>query len=208
MADTAVLDAPAADAAVAETTTTTTDTTTTTEPAKPAEVTVPATYNMQLPEGSTLDAAALERTAAIARELGLPDDASAQKVLALVHEQVAAREAALLASHAPGGEAWTKQVDGWKEETLKDPSLGKTPEERSAAIQRGHNVLTKIAEKHPEDAAAFKSFLEDSGLGNHPAAVRIFARLARWQANRRSSARAPAPPRRRTPAPSIPTRPT
>jgi hypothetical protein len=138
---------------------------------------VPESYTIALPEGSSLDAAALERTAAIARELGLPDDASAQKVLTLVHEQVAAATDALLTSHAPGGEAWTKQVDAWREETLKDTSLGKTPAERQAAIQRGHNVFKKMAEQYPEDAAAIKSFIEDSGLGDHPVAVKLFARI-------------------------------
>jgi hypothetical protein len=140
---------------------------------------VPDTYTLTLPEKSTLDASVVERTAAIARELGLPDDATAQKVLNLVNQEAATREAAVLADHAPGGAAWTKQTEAWKAETLADTALGATPAERTAAIQRGHNVLVKYGEEHPSDKAAMAEFLDNSGLGNHPVAARLFAWLGK-----------------------------
>lgn len=149
------------------------------EAAKAKAPKVPDKYNLKLPEASTLDASALERTAAIARALGLPDDAAAQKVVDLVHQEAAAREAAVLADHAPGGAAWTKQVDAWKAETLADPALGATPAERTAAIQKGHGILVKYGEQHPAEKAAMTEFLNNSGLGDHPAANRFFAWLGK-----------------------------
>lgn len=136
------------------------------------------TYELKLPDGSTLDAAALERTATTARELGLSEE-SAQKALDFVNTEVASRiEAerdAVLKAHQPGGEKWAEMLDGWKAETLADTSLGKTEEERLATIQKGHSVVEKYAELNPTDAPAMNEFLNTSGLGEHPAAVRFFA---------------------------------
>lgn len=147
---------------------------------------VPETYDLKAPEGSALDDAAIERTAATARELGLSQE-HAQKALDFVASEVKTRvesavEAAradLLKSYAPGGEAWQEQVDGWKAEALKDASLGKTEADRTAAIQRGQAVLQKFAEAQPEDAESTKQFLNISGLGNHPAVVRFFSWLGK-----------------------------
>ena len=139
-------------------------------------------YELKLPDGSPLDAAALERTAATARELGLSQDA-AQKALELVNTEVTSRitaeRDALLAAYSPGGDEWQKQVDGWKAETLADPALGKTPEERTASIESGKGLLRKYGEVHPADKEAMDNFLNTSGLGDHPAAAKFFAWLGK-----------------------------
>ena len=141
----------------------------------------PATYTLTLPAGVT-DPTLTERTAAIARTRGLTNE-QAQGLLDFGVSEAAAREKAALdayeTSHAPGGEAWTKTVDGWKEQTLADESLGKTPAERQATVERGHQVVLKFAESNPKDADALKGFLNDSGLGNHPTVVRLFAWLGK-----------------------------
>ncbi len=126
-----------------------------------------------LPKDAAIDADALGRTVAIARAQGLSSE-HAQAFADLVNSEVAQSRAALLAAHQPGGAAWTKQLDAWKADTLADPSLGKTPSERTAAVQRGANVLKKYAEANPDDAEQMTAFLTDSGLGEHPAAVRFF----------------------------------
>jgi hypothetical protein len=126
-----------------------------------------------LPKDAAIDADALGRTVAIARERGLSSE-QAQSVVDLINGEVAQSRAALLAAHQPGGAEWTKQLDAWKAETLADASLGKTPEERTAAIQRGAQVLKKYGEANPEDAKNMEAFLTESGLGEHPAAVRFF----------------------------------
>jgi hypothetical protein len=138
----------------------------------------PAPYELTLPEDSTLDDAALERIAATARARGLSQE-QAQSVVELANGEVQAATAALLAAHQPGGAVWAKQVEQWKADALADAALGKTPEERTAAVQRGQSVMAKYAEMHPDDAPAMTEFLNDSGLGNHPAAVRFFAWIGR-----------------------------
>lgn len=135
-------------------------------------------YDLKLPENAVLDAAATERTTAFARTSGLSPE-QAQQVLAFANQEVAAQRDALLAAHQPGGAAWEKQLNDWRAQTLADSALGATPEERTATIARGTSVLKRYAAANPDDAQAMTSFLDTSGLGEHPAAVRFFAWLGK-----------------------------
>lgn len=139
---------------------------------------VPEKYELKLPDDASIDATVLERTATVAKELGLSQDA-AQRTLELLNAEVTTRVAAerdaVLKAHQPGGEEWGKMLDGWRAETLADTSLGKTEDERKATIQKGVAVVEKYSELNPTDAPAMKEFLNVSGLGEHPAAVRFFA---------------------------------
>lgn len=126
-----------------------------------------------LPKDAVIDAAVLDETVAIAREQGL-SVSQTQAVVDLLNSRVNADRTALLAAHQPGGAEWTKQLDAWKAETLADDSLGKTPEERKASVERGASVLKRYAEANPEGAEAMNDFLVTSGLGEHPAAVKFF----------------------------------
>jgi len=114
---------------------------------------------------------AIERTTAIARELGLSNDA-AQRMLVHADSELAAHNAAIQAAHQ-------KQVDEWKAQVLADNTLGRTPETRKAAIDKGIAVVNKYTEAHPKDGDAFKGFLNETGLGNNPTVVRFFAWLGK-----------------------------
>ncbi len=129
-------------------------------PAAPPAPVVPDKYELKLPDGSPLDAAATERIAATARELGLSNDA-AQKMVDLSNAEL------------------VRQEEAWKAEALADPTLGATPEERKATVDRGRAVLRKFSEASPSDAEAFADFLEGTGLGSNPATVRFFAWLGK-----------------------------
>jgi hypothetical protein len=124
-----------------------------------------------------------ERTAAIARELGLPDNASAQKVLDLVNQEATTREQAaresVLKDHQPGGAAWSTMLDSWKAETLADQTLGTTPEERTAAVQKGAQVIDRFEKANPEMGKAMKQFLNASGLGEKREVVHFFTWLGK-----------------------------
>lgn len=135
-------------------------------------------YDLTLPEGSVADPALVERTVAIARARGLSND-QAQAALDLAVQEIASTQDAVLKAHAPGGAAWTKMRDEWQQAAKNDPSLGATPDERIATVQRGKNVIELYAKSNPSDADAMRGFLNDSGLGDHPAAVRFFAWLGK-----------------------------
>ena len=135
-------------------------------------------YDLTLPENSTLDPAAVERTVAYARERGLTPE-QAQAALELASQEATTALEARLAAFQPGGAEHARIVEGWKTETLADPVLGATPEERTAAIQKGHLVVEKYRQHNPEHADAFVGMLNDSGYGNHRDVARFFAWLGR-----------------------------
>lgn len=159
--------------------------------ATPAPVTTlgapaPIVYDLKLPEKSSFDAAVLERTVAHAKALGLsPEHAQKdlefwnQETATRVEAEKAAEREAALAAMQPGGAEWLKAVEGWRAETLADTALGATPAERKAAIDKGHGVIQKYVEQYPKDGEAFKAFINTSGLGDHPTAVRLFAWLGK-----------------------------
>lgn len=121
-------------------------------------------YTLTLPKDSTLDASVIERTAAIARTLGLSNDAAQS----LVDSTQAEVTQYLTAEHAK----FEAAAEEWKKTALANPEFGKTPEERRQAIDKGRQVIdvhyTKV---NPEGATALKTFLNDSAYGNHPAVV-------------------------------------
>lgn len=132
----------------------------------------PVVYDLKLPEGSTLDAALLERTAAIARERGLSPE-HAQAAVDLVASELTTRESELLAAHAPGGAAWVQQHEAWKAEALADTEIGGTPEKLDASVALAKQALQKFAD--PEAL----EFLEQTGLGSNPATLKLFTRIGR-----------------------------
>ena len=119
------------------------------EPAKGA----PEKYaDFTLPEGVTLDVAAKETFVAIARELDLSQE-KAQKLvdLKVKLDQNVAKE--VEAQHK-------KLVEGWKGESLK--ALG-------AEADKSLAVAAKARDKF--GSPEFVKFMEESGLGNHPAFI-------------------------------------
>ncbi len=128
---------------------------------------------MKLPEGSTLDAPALERTAAIARELGLSDSAAAQKVVDFLHQEASSQREAFLAAHQPGGAEWVKQEAAYREAALADAEIGGTPEKLATSTELAKRAFAKFAD--PEAAG----FFETSGLGSHPQVLRMLTRIGK-----------------------------
>jgi hypothetical protein len=136
-------------------------------------------YDLTLPAGVT-DPTLLERTTAIARASGLDPKQAQALVDFAISERTAAVSAereALIQSYQPGGAEWTKQADAWKTQTMADPKLGKTPEERKAAVTKGLAVIERYKDAHAEDAKAMQGFFDASGLGDHPTVARFFAWL-------------------------------
>jgi hypothetical protein len=152
------------------------------KPAEPQKPVVPEKYDLKLPDDSGLDATLSERTAAIARELGLSNE-HAQKALEFVAQEAQAHADAIaeatIQSYQKGGTEWTKRVAEWQQTTAADPALGKTPEERQAAINAGKTVLRKYGETHPDDELQLTAYLDNAGLSDHPAVARFFAWLGK-----------------------------
>lgn len=134
---------------------------------KPAAPVVPEKYDLKLPTDTLFDASALEGIGTFARDLGL-DQANAQKLVE--------RDSRLLgefAQHidATRKSAWDAQVAKWNAETQADPELG--GDKFADTKFQADKALRAFAT--PE----FLKALNESGFGNHPGLVRVFAKIGR-----------------------------
>jgi len=124
---------------------------------------------LTLPEGVAADDAMVQSFTATAKELGLKSDA-AQKVLD-VYIQHAKKEAEATNTFLE------KQREEWVKAVTEDKEIGGPALKQSIAFaQRG---LEKFAS--PE----LRQYLEDTGLGNNPHLVKLFAKVGRAMAEDR-----------------------
>lgn len=136
---------------------------------------VPEKYDLKGPDGVTLDAAFTDRTAAIARELGLSQEAAQRLHTERITEATNATKAhqALVDAWKPGGTEWVKRDAEWTTKAKADPDLGTTPEAFAVSVEKGQQALAKFGT--PE----LTQLLVDTGFGSHPAAVKFLANIGR-----------------------------
>jgi hypothetical protein len=137
-------------------------------PAAPPAPPAAPVLTLKLPDGSKLDAQALERTTAHAVALGLSPE-SAQKTLELVNAEVAAFWKAQETQSAH-----TRNVT-WVDEVKADPDIGGANFDQTMK----HVTLVKEQLMDPD----FRQWLNESGMGNHRWMVRFIARVGRRMAD-------------------------
>ena len=120
-------------------------------------------FELKLPEGSLLDAGAIERTVAFAKEQGLTPKA-AQAMLD--------RESKLLTTNADSQkEAWDKGTVQWLEASKVDKEFG------GEAFPKNAELAKRVVERFgtPE----LMKGLTETGFGNHPELVRLMVRIGK-----------------------------
>lgn len=134
------------------------------------------TYDLKVPEGSKLDAAFVERTAAIARALGL-DQKGAEKLLAERATDATERttqQAATVAAFKPGGALWEKRDTEYRTAALADKDLGAGDQGKlDASIEKVQIALAKFGDDE------LRADLKDSGWGSKPSVLRLLAKIGR-----------------------------
>lgn len=118
---------------------------------------------LKLPEGSSLDATYLEQTKAMAKDLGLTQEA-AQKLV----ERDNAMMAGFVQQHQT---KWNEQVVQWEGVVKSDKEIGGNNFQSSVSDAR--TALDKFGT--PE----FKQMLNQSGYGNHPELIRLLSRVGK-----------------------------
>ncbi len=147
------------------------------DPVAPPAPVVPESYDLKVPDGSTVDPVLVDRTAAKARELGLTNEA-AQKLFdsevkdatdretaasaALVKAQEESRKA-LLDAWAPNGAEWKKQQDEWTKLSKADPTIG--GEKFNQSVESAGMLVAKFEQQR---GPALREFLDNTGFGRHP----------------------------------------
>lgn len=127
---------------------------------------VPETYKIKLPEKTVLPEAVLPNATALARKLGVVDDARAQELLDFVNSQVSALGESAVAQHK-------ETVQKWEDIALNAPDLGRgDPKVFQAHVARVKKVLHKF---FPEQA---RKLLDEHGIGSHPDFIRGLSKIA------------------------------
>lgn len=144
-------------------------------PADPDPATQPPeAYELTAPEGLTLDDETLAEADPIFRELGLSNEA-AQKlvpVAAKFGERIAA-QASQAANQAIMGEV-IAQRKAWATEAKADAEIGGANWDQT--VELSAKALDALGYAK---GSAFRNFLTDSGLGNHPEMIRAFQRIGK-----------------------------
>ena len=118
----------------------------------------PESYSdFTLPEGVTLDEAALGKAAPIFKELNLTQE-QAQKLVDLQAEMV--QEGARSQE-----DTLNQLIDGWQEESKNDKEFGGEKFEENTAVAR--LAVEKFG------TPDFKQLMEDHGVGSHPEMIRF-----------------------------------
>lgn len=124
----------------------------------------PEKYEFAAPEGSELDKEALSQFEPIARELNLNQE-QAQKLVDLYGKEVMPK---LIAQQA---ESWQKQTAEWAVAAKDDKEIG--GDKFPANLEKAKQAMDKFA--NPE----LRTYLEESGLGNHPELIRLMVNVGR-----------------------------
>lgn len=141
------------------------------EAPKPA---APEAYDLKMPEGMTLDADALAIAEPIFREMNL-DNEGAQKLTdayAKIAPQIAER--AITADRAAQQSAIVEQRAAWAAEAKADPEIGGA--NWTASVEASAKALERLG---APAGSPFRVLLNDSGLGNHPEMIRMFAKIGK-----------------------------
>lgn len=120
-------------------------------------------YDLKLPEGSPLNAQHLEEVKAMAKELGLSQEA-AQKLVE--------RDNALLSKSEQQNRAMiADKVSQWAEEAKADKEIGGA--NLQSSITDAKTALDRFG------TAEFKNMLNQSGVGNHPELIRLLSKVGK-----------------------------
>lgn len=129
-------------------------------------------YELKLPDKAVLPADALERTAAIARKLGLSSNEHAQQLIDFTNGESKALIDATLAGYRPGGAAFEAQQNEWKRQALEASDIGGGKPE---VLQSKVALVTNFVKKYFPEAA--QKLINEHGLGSNPDFFRAILKL-------------------------------
>ncbi|NIL23527.1 peptidase [Yersinia mollaretii] len=125
----------------------------------------PEKYEFKAPtEGQDIDAEALATFEPVARELGLSQE-QAQKLVDIYGKDIVPK------LEQKQAEAWQKQTEQWGNDVRADKEIG--GDKLTANIGMAQKALDQFGT--PE----LRTYLEQTGLGNHPDLVRCFMKVGK-----------------------------
>lgn len=143
-----------------------------------------------LPEGITLDEKQSTEFSSLLGDFQnstKADQAEVQKFgQTLIDRYVANTTETVQRLHEAYQNAWVSQTEGWKEAFIKDPEIGGKRQETS--VQSANEFITTHG-GNAEQQVEFRKLMGVTGIGNHPAMIRMLANAM----TKFSESRQPAP---------------
>lgn len=130
---------------------------------KAAKDAVPEKYDIKAPEGLALDEALLGEFTPLAKELGLSNE-KAQKLADFYGKTAQANAQRQV-------EAWNQTINGWLTEAKADKEIGGANFDASVADAK--SFINAFGD------ASLKQALDLTGVGNHPAFIKAFAKAGK-----------------------------
>lgn len=130
----------------------------------PKEVQAEVTFDLKLPEGSFLDAAHIEKVIAFAKSKGLSNEQAQEQLNKDAETVKAESHKAQMAQIEKNKTEWFKLAEGDKE-------IG------GAVFKENAELAKRVVHKFATEP--FIKALDETGLGNHPELIRVFARIGK-----------------------------
>lgn len=137
---------------------------------------LPAYEPWTLPEGITLDE---KQSAEFSSLLGeFQNSSKAEQALVqkfgqtMVDKHIALVSGELTRVHEAYQNAWVKQTEDWKQDFVNDPEIGGKRQETTV---KAANEFISTHGGTAEQQAEFRKLMGVTGVGNHPAMIRMFA---------------------------------
>lgn len=135
---------------------------------KPDAPVIPEAYELTAPEGMTIDAALLEAATPVLKELNLTNDA-ANKLMPLAGQLMEKSQTAAVDALIAAGQ---QQRKAWLDTAKADKEIGGARWDET--VHTAARALDAFGFPEGHD---FRKALEETGFGNHPDMIRLFARL-------------------------------
>ncbi len=146
------------------------------EPEKPAEkqeIAPPVYEPFKLPEGITVDDTKLGDFTKSLSDFELTSKASHEEVQKLGQSLIDRHMEEMTRYTESLTQAWEKQKTDWKDSFLKDPEFANRTDTVVKSAIDAINVYGGDAKQQTE----FRELMESSGLGNHPAMIRLLSNI-------------------------------
>lgn len=130
------------------------------EEAKPE---VPEKYELTMPEGVELDAALLDKATPVFQELGLTNEQVNKLGTMFAEHQSTMQEQYV--------NDWAKQQEDWINGLKSDQDFG------GSKFDANVSVAKQAIERFADDET--KQFLNETGMGNHPALIKMMNRIGK-----------------------------
>lgn len=143
------------------------------EEAKPVEVVIPAYEPFTLPENVQMDAEKMGDFTKFLGEFETTVKAPHEEMQKLGQQMVDRHIAEMQRYTESLQQAWTKQKNDWKESFLKDPEFANRTD---TAVNAAIDTISVYGGSTVQQQE-FRDLMESSGVGNHPAMIRLLSNV-------------------------------